>query len=147
MPSFNRVILIGHLTRDVQLRLTPQQKAVAEFGIAMNRKFGDGKEEVTFVDVTAWDKTAEFVAKFFRKGKAILIEGRLKYDTWEDKQGGWKRSKLSVVADRCEFAGGPKEDGGQGPTENDALRAHFKSKPAPTDPREAEVFTDESIPF
>src|SRR5256885_1701216 len=118
MASFNKVILIGNLTRDPQLKYLPSQTAVAEFGIAMNRKFRDAqgadREEVTFVDCAAFGKTGEFINQYFQKGKPILIEGRLKLDQWEDKQGGGKRSKLSVVVETCSFVGGPADGGGGG---------------------------------
>ena len=114
MASFNKVTLLGHLTRDPQLKNTTSA-TVSEFGIAMNRKWrtpdGQDREEVTFVDVTAFGKTAETVNQYFTKGKPILIEGRLKYDQWEDKNGGGKRSKLSVVLESFVFVGG---DGGEG---------------------------------
>jgi single-strand DNA-binding protein len=116
MASFNKVILMGNLTRDPQMRYTPAQQAVADFGLACNRRFksaqGEDREEVTFVDCTAWGKTAELINQYFTKGKPIFIEGRLKYDQWEDKQGGGKRSKLSVVIENFQFIGG--RDGGQG---------------------------------
>lgn len=121
MASFNKVILAGNVTRDPELRDTPSGMAVATFGLAINRKFkakdGEQREEVTFVDVTAFDKQAEVVGKWFAKGKPVLVEGRLKFDQWEDKQGGGKRSKLSVVLESFQFIGGPKsEDDGGGKT-------------------------------
>ena len=118
MASFNRVILLGNLTRDPQLKYLPSQTAVAEFGLAMNRKFrtqtGEDREEVTFVDCSAFAKQAELINQYFTKGKPIFIEGRLKLDSWEDKQGGGKRSKLSVVVENFQFVGG--RDGGGGGT-------------------------------
>src|SRR5215218_8714477 len=116
MASFNKVILMGNLTRDPQLKYLPSQMAVAEFGLAMNRKFrtqaGEDREEVTFVDCAAFGKTGEVINQYFTKGKPIFIEGRLKFDSWEDKQGGGKRSKLTVVAENFQFIGG--RDGGEG---------------------------------
>src|SRR3954468_20815278 len=116
MASYNRVLLLGNLTRDPALKYTPSQMAVCEFGVACNRKFrtaqGEDREEVTFVDVTAWGKQAEVINQYMTKGKPIFIEGRLKYDQWEDKQGGGKRSKLTVVVENFQFVGG--RDGGQG---------------------------------
>lgn len=114
MASFNKVILAGNLTRDPELKYTPKGMAVARIGIAVNRTWktesGEKKEEVTFVDVDAWGNTAETVAKFFSKGKPILIEGRLKLDTWTDKQSGQNRSKLGVVMESFSFidSGGTK---------------------------------------
>jgi len=118
MASFNKVILLGNLTRDPQLKYLPSQTAVAEFGIACNRKFksaaGEDREEVTFVDITAFGKQAELINQYFTKGKPIFIEGRLKFDSWEDKQGGGKRSKLTVVLEGFQFIGGRDGGGGGG---------------------------------
>ena len=118
MASFNKVILLGNLTRDPQLKYLPSQTAVAEFGLAVNRKFrtqsGEDREEVTFVDCSAFAKQAELINQYFTKGKPIFIEGRLKYDSWEDKQGGGKRSKLTVVVENFQFIGGRDQQGGGG---------------------------------
>ena len=118
MASFNKVLLMGNLTRDPQLKYLPSQMAVAEFGIACNRKFrtqaGEDREEVTFVDITAFGKTGELINQYFTKGKPIFIEGRLKYDQWEDKNGGGKRSRLTVVAENFQFIGGRDGGGGSG---------------------------------
>src|SRR5688500_8242346 len=118
MASFNKVLLMGNLTRDPQLKYLPSQTAVAEFGLACNRKFrtanGEDREEVTFVDITAFGKQAEVINQYMTKGKPIFIEGRLKYDTWEDKQGGGKRSKLTVVIENFQFIGSPGGAGGGG---------------------------------
>ena len=118
MANFNRVMLMGNLTRDPQLKFTPSNMAVCEFGVACNRKYktasGEDREEVTFVDVTAWGKQAEVINQYMNKGKPIFIEGRLKLDQWEDKQGGGKRSKLSVVVENFQFVGGRNDGGGGG---------------------------------
>src|SRR6188508_2173620 len=117
MASFKKVILMGNLTRDPQLKYLPSQTAVTEFGLACNRKFktqaGEDKEEVTFVDCTAFGRTGEVINQYFTKGKPIFIEGRLKYDQWEDKQGGGKRSRLTVVVENFQFVGG-RDGGGPG---------------------------------
>ncbi len=114
MASYNKVLLMGNLTRDVQLKHTSSQ-AVADISIAVNRKFrtkdGQEREEVTFVDCECWGPRAEVIAKFFSKGKPIFIEGRLKLDSWEDKDGQ-KRSKLKVSIDSFEFVGGSGGPGG-----------------------------------
>ena len=118
MASFNKVILMGNLTRDPQLKYLPSQTAVVEFGLACNRRFktqsGEQKDEVTFVDCTAFGRTGEVINQYFTKGKPIFIEGRLKYDQWEDKQGGGKRHKLTVVVENFEFVGGREGQGGGG---------------------------------
>jgi len=120
MASFNKVILAGNLTRDPELRYTPKGTAVARLGVACNRKWksdtGELKEEVTFVDVDAFGKQAETIGQYLKKGRPILIEGRLRYDTWEDKQTKQKKSKLGVVLESFQFldSGGGRGDGGEG---------------------------------
>jgi single-strand DNA-binding protein len=118
MASYNRVTLIGNLTRDPQMKFLPSQMAVTEFGLAMNRKFrtasGEDREEVTFVDITAFGKQAEVLNQYCTKGKLIFIEGRLKFDSWEDKNGGGKRNKLSVVVENFQFLGSREGAGGGG---------------------------------
>lgn len=114
MASFNKVLLMGNLTRDPELRYTPKGTAVAKFGLAVNRVWrtetGENKEEVTFVDIDVFGRTAENVSQYMHKGSPIFIEGRLRLDTWEDKQTQQKRSKLSVVADTVQFIGGPRQN-------------------------------------
>lgn len=115
MANINRVFLAGNLTRDPQVRFLANEKAVAEFGLAINRKFkaGDGslKEETTFVDIEVWGRTAELCSQYLTKGRGCFVEGRLKLDTWEDKKDGSKRSKLRVVADNVQFLDGGKGRG------------------------------------
>ena len=117
MASFNRVILVGNLTRDPQVRYTPGGTAVAEIGLAVNRQWFDKqsnsrKEEVTFVDVTLWGRTAEIAGEYLGKGRQVLIEGRLQTDSWEDKESGQKRSKLRVVCENMTMLGSRSEGGG-----------------------------------
>jgi len=110
MANYNRVILAGNLTRDPQLRYTPNQVAVCDFGLAINRQWsgtdGQKKEEVCFVDCTAWTRSAETLAKYLKKGSPLLVEGRLTYRTW-DGPDGKKRSKLEVTVERFQFLGRP----------------------------------------
>src|SRR4051794_6681992 len=117
MASYNKVMLMGNLTRDPQLKFLLNQTQVVEFGLAMNRRFktatGEDREEVCFVECAAFGRTAEVINQYFTKGKPIFIDGRLKFDQWEDKQGGGKRSKLSVVIDNFQFIGG-RDGGGPG---------------------------------
>jgi len=122
MASFNKVVLVGNLTRDPELRYTPKGTAIAKLGLAVNRVWtneaGEKKEEVTFVDVDVFGRTAENVGQYMRKGRPILIEGRLKLDQWDDKQTGQKRSRLGVVAENVQFLGsapGGGEGGGSAP--------------------------------
>ena len=116
--NFNKVFLMGRLTRDVELRHTPSNMAVGNFGLATNRKFkaGDGewREETTFVDCEVWGRTAENMSKYFHKGSPVFLEGRLKFDSWQDKNDGSKRSKLLVVVDKFEFIDSGGGGGGSG---------------------------------
>jgi single-strand DNA-binding protein len=118
MGSFNKIILMGNLTRDCETRFANNGTAIVKFGLAVNRRFqdadGNWKEQPTFVDVTVFGKRGEAFARFHTKGKQALIEGQLRMDTWDDKQTGQKRSKLYVVADSWEFvgSGGGREAGG-----------------------------------
>ncbi|MGE0481554.1 MAG: single-stranded DNA-binding protein [Phycisphaerae bacterium] len=115
--SFNRVILMGNLTRDPQLKYLPSNTPVCEFGVATNRKWrdkdGQQREEVCFVDVAAFGRTGETINQYMTKGRPILIEGRLKYDQWTAQDGG-KRSKLSVIAESFSFVGSREGGGGGG---------------------------------
>lgn len=115
--QLNRVLLAGNLTRDPQVRFFANERAVAEFGLAINRKYkgtdGQLKEEVTFVDVEAWGRTAELVGQYLTKGRGCFIEGRLKLDSWEDKKDGQKRSKLKVVADNVQFVDSNRDRAGK----------------------------------
>lgn len=126
MASFNQVTLLGNVTRDPQLKHLPSQQVVAEFGMAMNRKYrtaaGEDREDVCFVDCAAFGKGAEVIGQYVTKGKPLFVVGRLKLDTWEDKNGGGKRSKLSVVVDTFQFVGG--RDGGGNEPEPDDTPAH-----------------------
>lgn len=108
--NLNICHIAGTLTRDPETQKTAKGTSFSKFGIAINRTWkdenGNKKEEATFIDVEAWGKTAEFIADYFKKGSNIFIEGRLKLDTWEDRQSGQKRSKLGVVVEKAHFAGG-----------------------------------------
>lgn len=116
MANLNKVLLLGNLTRDPELRYTPKGTAVADLSLAVNRRVSDGNgnwsDETTFVDVTVWGNTAENAQKFLAKGRGVFIEGRLQLDTWEDKQSGQKRSKLKVVGENVQFL--PDGRGGSG---------------------------------
>ena len=115
MASYNRVVLVGNLTRDPELRYIPSGTAVTEIGLAVNDRVKKGDQwvdETTFVDVTLWARTAEVANEYLSKGSSILIEGRLKLDQWE--KDGQKRSKLRVVADKMQMLGGRGEGGGGG---------------------------------
>lgn len=121
MASFNKVMLIGNLTRDPEVRYTPKGSAVCDMAIAVNRRYmtdsGERQEEVTYLDIVLWGKTAELAGQYLAKGRSVFIEGRLQMDTWEDKATGQKRSKIRVVAENMQFLGqqgGPGGGGGGG---------------------------------
>jgi single-strand DNA-binding protein len=117
MASFNKVILVGNLTRDPQVRYTPSGSAVTDIGLAVSRTWFDKqtnsrKEDTTFVDVTLWGRTAEVAGEYLSKGRPVLIEGRLQLDQWDDKETGQKRSKLKVVGENMTMLGSPGGGGG-----------------------------------
>ncbi len=109
MASFNKVILLGNLTRDPEVRYTPKGSAVCDLGLAVNRQYsldnGEKREEVTYVDVVLWARLAEIAGEYLKKGRPVFIEGRLQLDTWDDKQSGQKRSKLRVVGETMQLLG------------------------------------------
>jgi single-strand DNA-binding protein len=153
MASFNKVILLGNLTRDPEVRYTPKGTAVAELGMAVNRVYtaenGEKREETTFVDVTLWGRTAEIAGEYLKKGRPVFIEGRLQLDSWEDKQSGQKRSKLKVVGEGLQLLGsrpgGSGSTGGGDEEGSSAPRSSSKSAPPPkAAPAEPD---DDQIPF
>lgn len=117
MPSLNRVLLMGNLTRDPDLRYTPNGTAVADMAIAINRKIksdGGDRDEVTFVDITLWGTLAETASQYLSKGRPVFVEGRLQLDQWDDKQSGQKRQRLKVVGEMIQFLGA-NPNAAQGP--------------------------------
>lgn len=146
MASFNKVILVGNLTRDVETRFLAGGTAVAELGMAVNRtwkdKNGDKKEEVTFVDVTLWGKVAEIAGQYLAKGRQVLIEGRLQLDQWEDKESGQKRSKLKVIGENMTMLGS-KGDGGGGGSSRSSSYGEESQEPA----AKPSAMADEDVPF
>jgi len=168
MANFNKVILAGNLTRDPQLRFLPSQTAVVDFGLAVNHKWrtpqGEDREEVLFIDCSAFGKMAETINKYCQKGKPILVEGRLKFETWDDKESGGKRSKHKVIIDGFQFLGGRDSGSGGGggggeemeqpqrPRSAPASRPP-QSRPAPSRPEppppinDEQHFKEDDIPF
>ena len=162
MASFNKVMLMGNLTRDPEIRYTPKGTALTEIGLAINRRYqvdNEVKEEVTYVDVTFWGRPAEIIAQYCKKGRGLFVEGRLQYDTWDDKQTGQKRSRIRVVGENFQFVG-PREGGagdgeGGGPSGGYSRppqsSAPSASAPSPSGPSSAPAFTgeedDDQIPF
>jgi single-strand DNA-binding protein len=143
MAYLNKTFLIGNLTRDPELRTTPKGTAICQFGIACTRKYksesGEQLEETAFIDIEAWGKQGELVAKYLSKGSPVMTEGRLKLDQWEDKQSGQKRSKLKVVLENVQFLSSGKQ-GGQA------------DSPAPAQPKQSAPAAnaqdiDEDVPF
>jgi single-strand DNA-binding protein len=151
MASFNKVILLGNLTRDPEVRYTPKGTAVTELGMAVNRVYtaenGEKREEATFVDVTLWGRTAEIAGEYLKKGRPVFIEGRLQLDTWDDKQSGQKRSKLKVVGEGLQLIGSRPGGGGgsAGDEEGSAAPRSSKSTAPPKAPSSGP--DDDEIPF
>lgn len=137
MRGFNKVILAGNLTADPELRYTPKGAAVARLRLAVNRAYktdsGELKEEVTYVDVDAWGQQAETLAQYLRKGRPLLLEGRLKLDQWDDKQTGQKRSTLRVVLESFTFIDARGQESG-GPPLPPSAPARTSSGPGPGRP-------------
>ncbi|MBI5426004.1 MAG: single-stranded DNA-binding protein [Opitutae bacterium] len=155
MANLNKVMLIGNLTRDPELRVTPKGTAICTFSLAVNRKFkdesGGEREEVTYVDIEAWGKAGENISKYCTKGRPLFVEGRLRLDQWEDKNTKEKRSRMKVVCENFQFLGsgggrgeGGGGEGGEGRTYSaPAPRASAPSRPAPA----AQENLDEDVPF
>jgi single-strand DNA-binding protein len=150
MASFNKVILLGNLTRDPEVRYTPKGTAVTELGMAVNRVYtaenGEKREDTTFVDVTLWGRTAEIAGEYLKKGRPVFIEGRLQLDTWDDKQSGQKRSKLKVVGEGLQLLGG-RPGGGGGGGGDDEGGGSRSSRPAPPPKATPSEPDDDEIPF
>src|SRR6476469_7054231 len=152
MASFNKVILVGNLTRDPEVRYTPKGSAVCDLGLAVNRQYstenGEKREEVTFVDVVLWARLAEIAGEYLKKGRPVLIEGRLQLDSWDDKQSGQKRSKLRVIGEALQLIGSRPGGGGGGGGEGDGgdERPARGKTPPPKAAAPAEGDEDE-IPF
>jgi single-strand DNA-binding protein len=148
MASFNKVILLGNLTRDPEVRYTPKGSAVCDLGIAVNRVYttdgGEKREEVTFVDVVLWARLAEIAGEYLKKGRPVFIEGRLQMDSWDDKQTGQKRTKLRVVGETMQLLGG--RPGGAGAAATEAPGENPKTSVPPKTSTPAAPDEDE-IPF
>lgn len=146
-------MLIGHLTRDPELRITPKGTAICQFGLAINRDYkaedGSKREEVTFVDVEAWGKQAETLTKYVTKGRPLYVEGRLKLDSWDDKTTGQKRSKMKVVVESFQFLGG-RDDAKSGSESSEGAREQ-STPPSSPPPRpqtaQQQGNIDEDVPF
>lgn len=159
MASLNKVMLIGNLTRDPEIRYTPKGTAVTDIGLAVNRVTtgdnGERQEETTFVDVTLWGRTAEIAGQYLAKGRPVFIEGRLQMDQWQDKASGQTRSKLKVVGEAMQLLGGRGEGQGGGPAGGGSAPREFSesrpSAPASRPPRTNEappsVEEEDDIPF
>ncbi len=157
MASFNKVILVGNLTRDPELRTLPSGNSVARISLAVNRRYtgkdGETKEEVTYVEIDAFGKQAETIAKYCTKGQPLLVEGRLRLDQWDDKASGEKRSRLGVVLENFTFLGsrGSAPSAGTQDYEDASVpprRAAAASRPSsPPPPAASAPEIEEDIPF
>lgn len=149
--NFNKVLLMGNLTRDVELKFTPSNQAVAQIGIAVNRRYktkeGEQRDETTFVDCEAWGRTAEIMNQYLAKGRGVFIEGRLKLDQWQDKDGQ-NRSKLKVVIENFQFVGGRDGATGGGAASGGSRQpAAARKGAAPSHAEPHDVIDEEDIPF
>lgn len=150
MASLNKVFLIGNITRDPEIKYTPKGTAVAEIGLAVNRQWttdnGEKREEVTFIDVSLWGRVAEIVGEYCRKGKPLMVEGRLTLDSWDDKTTGQKRTKLKVPGENIQLLGG-KDDSAPKPQAPPQERR--VATPPPRPPVDPDLDGDESdgVPF
>jgi single-strand DNA-binding protein len=155
MASFNKVIIAGNLTRDPELRYTPKGTAVARISLAVNRSYstetGEKKEEVTFVDVDVWGRQAEVISQYMKKGRPLLVEGRLKQDSWEDKTTKQKQSKLKVVLESFSFIDSNRPEGGAAPEAprppRPAAAAPAPSVPSSPGGGDADAPNDDDVPF
>jgi single-strand DNA-binding protein len=158
MANLNRVLLIGNLTRDPDVRYTPKGTAVADIGLAVNRiipsEDGERREEVTFIDVTLWGRQAEIAEQYLKKGRPVFIEGRLQLDSWDDKQTGQKRTKLKVVGESMQLLGS-RQEGGEAQSSSHSSgsgapqRRPSSQAPAPRpEPRDPDLDVEpDDIPF
>ncbi len=152
MASFNKVILLGNLTRDPEVRYTPKGSAVCDLGIAVNRQYtldsGEKREEVTYVDVVLWARLAEIAGEYLKKGRPIFIEGRLQMDTWDDKQTGQKRSKLRVIGETMQLLGSrPQGAAGADSEGGGGTRPQKAAAPPPPKSSGTAEPDDDEIPF
>ena len=150
MPNYNKTILMGNLTREPELRVTPRGTSVCAFGMAVNRVFsdesGEKREETTFVDCEAWGRQAEIISKYVSKGNPLFVEGRLRLDTWESKAGE-KRSKLKVVVENMQLMGGRNEGGSRSPESHAPPARKSNTAPSSSAPAASNEDIEEDVPF
>jgi len=155
MPALNKVLLMGNLTRDPELRVTPKGTPICQFALAINRQFkmesGESREEVIYVDVEAWGKQGETIAKYCTKGRPLYVEGRLKLDQWEDKNTKEKRSRMKVVLEQFQFlgdgrVGGAPAGAGDGPAAASPERFSPPPRASATKPATTDNL-DDDVPF
>lgn len=134
MRGFSKAIITGNITRDPELRSTPNGASVCSFSVAVNRTYrdanGENKEEVSFIDCSAWNKLGEMIAQYAKKGSGVLVSGRLSQRSWEDKNGGGKRSRTEIVVEDFNFTGASSRDGGSG---NNNYGSSASNQEAPAD--------------
>jgi single-strand DNA-binding protein len=151
MANLNKVLLLGNVTRDPEVRYTPKGSAVCDLGVAVNRAYttdsGEKREEVTFVDVTLWGRTAEIAGEYLKKGRPVFIEGRLQMDSWDDKQTGQKRSRLRVVAENMQLLGGRPSGAGAAEAAGEDRQTGGAKTSAPPKPSAPAAPDEDEIPF
>lgn len=152
MASLNKVMMIGNLTRDPEVRYTPKGMAVCDISLAINHKYttegGEKKQDVTFVDCTAWGKTAELIGQYLNKGSSLYVEGRLTTESWEDKQTGAKRSKMKVTVEVMQFLGGAREQSSEPRQKQDRpIAEQLRQRNQPSTPPANDGMEEDDIPF
>lgn len=159
MANVNKVILIGNVTRDIEVKFTPKGSAVADVGLAINRKYsldnGEKREETTFVDIELWGRLAEIAGEYAKKGSPLYVEGRLRMDTWDDKTSGQKRSKIKIVGENIQLLGGRSSGGASYSSEEESSSSAQsrpaartpERRPAPAAAADPSAAPDDDIPF
>jgi len=157
MANVNKVILIGNVTRDPEVKFTPKGSAVTDVSLAINRNYtldnGEKREETTYVDVELWGRLAEIAGEYAKKGRPLYIEGRLRMDTWEDKTSGQKRSRMKVVGENLQLLGGRPSGGGggggdyEGGGHQESRSPQRPARPAPSQQPPPSSEPDDDIPF
>ena len=152
MRGFSKAIITGNLTRDPELRTTPNGASVCSFSVAVNRNYkdsnGEQREDVSYIDCSAWGRLGEMINQYAKKGSGVLVSGRLDQRSWEDKNGGGKRSRVEIVVEDFNFVGAPRGDGGSSNFSGGNSTAPAEAAPAdiPTDIPEEEIDLSE-VPF
>ena len=151
MRGFSKAIITGNLTRDPELRTTPNGASVCSFSVAVNRTYrdanGEQKEEVSYLDCSAWNKLGEMIAQYAKKGSGVLVSGRLSQRSWEDKTDGKKRSRVEIVVEDFNFTGGGDRSGDNGYNSRSSSSASMPADTSSSEPEDGGEINLSDIPF